>query len=102
MRLCRPAWLSARTLTRFSYVSAVHPIYRRHPRRRQDRTHKQRPTAIRILARLRDEHGFTGGYTIVREYVNGMALRNKEMFVPLAHRPGHAQVDFGEADGYIG
>ena len=63
---------------------------------------KQRHTAIRILARLRDEHGFTGGYTIVREYVNGMALRNKEMFVPLAHRPGHAQVDFGEADGYIG
>ena len=24
------------------------------------------------------------------------------MFVPLAHRPGHAQVDFGEADGYVG
>ena len=63
---------------------------------------KQRHTAIRILERLRDEHGFTGGYTIVREYVNGVAQRNKEMFVPLAHRPGHAQVDFGEADGYIG
>eukprot|EP01031_Cornospumella_fuschlensis_P005234 gene5234-6523_t len=25
---------------------------------------KQRHTAIRILERLRDEHGFTGGYTI--------------------------------------
>ena len=24
------------------------------------------------------------------------------MFVPLSHRPGHAQVDFGEADGYVG
>lgn len=24
------------------------------------------------------------------------------MFIPLSHRPGHAQVDFGEADGYIG
>jgi hypothetical protein len=22
--------------------------------------------------------------------------------VPLSHRPGHAQADFGEADGYIG
>ncbi len=22
--------------------------------------------------------------------------------MPLAHLPGHAQVDFGEADGYIG
>ena len=63
---------------------------------------KQRHTVTRILERLRDEHRFTGGYTIVREYVNGVALRNKEMFIPLAHRPGHAQVDFGEADGYIG
>ena len=63
---------------------------------------KQRHTAIRILERLRDEHGFRGGYTLVREYVNGASLRSKEMFVPLSHRPGHAQVDFGEADGYVG
>ncbi len=27
---------------------------------------KQRHTAVRILERLRDEHGFTDGYTIVR------------------------------------
>lgn len=63
---------------------------------------KQRHTAVRIRERLRDEHGYTGGYTIVREYVNGAATRQKEVFMPLAHRPGHAQVDFGEADGYIG
>ena len=62
---------------------------------------KQRHTAIRILERLRDEHGFTGGYTIVRNYVYKTATRHKEMFMPLAHRPGHAQVDFGEADGFI-
>lgn len=62
---------------------------------------KQRHTAIRILERLRDEHGFTGGYTIVRNYVYKAATRHKEMFMPLAHRPGHAQVDFGEADGFI-
>lgn len=62
---------------------------------------KQRHTALRIMERLRDEHGFTGKYTIVRNYVYKDAARNKEMFVPLAHRPGHAQVDFGEADGYI-
>ena len=60
---------------------------------------KQRHTATRLLERLREEHGYTGGYTLVREYVNRVALRNKEMFVPLSHRPGHAQVDFGEADG---
>lgn len=63
---------------------------------------KQRHTALRILERLRDEYGFTGGYTIVRNYVYKASVRAKEMFIPLAHRPGHAQVDFGEADGYIG
>jgi transposase len=62
---------------------------------------KQRHTAVRIRERLRDEHGYTGGYTIVREYVNGVATRQKEVFMPLAHRPGHAQVDFGQADGFI-
>jgi len=63
---------------------------------------KQRHTAIRILERLRDEHGFTGGYTIVRNYVYKAKVRQKEMFMPLTHLPGHAQVDFGEANGYIG
>jgi transposase len=63
---------------------------------------KQHHTAHRIFERLRDERGFSGGYTIVREYVAEQALRTREMFVPLSHRPGHAQADFGEADGYIG
>lgn len=62
---------------------------------------KQRHTAHRIFERLRDEQGFSGGYTIVREYVAQATLRGREMFVPLSHRPGHAQADFGEADGYI-
>src|SRR6202162_4702410 len=63
---------------------------------------KQRHTAYRIFERLRDEREFSGGYTIVREYVAQTTLRTREMFVPLSHRPGHAQADFGEADGYIG
>jgi transposase len=63
---------------------------------------KQRHTARRIFERLRDEQGFSGGYTIVREYVAKAMLRRREIFVPLSHRPGHAQADFGEADGYIG
>jgi transposase len=62
---------------------------------------KQRHTAQRIFERLRDEQGFSGGYTIVREYVARATSRAREMFVPLSHRPGHAQADFGEADGYI-
>jgi transposase len=62
---------------------------------------KQRHTAQRIFERLRDEENFSGGYTIVREYVAQATLRSREMFVPLSHRPGHAQADFGQADGYI-
>lgn len=63
---------------------------------------KQRHTAKRIFERLRDEHGFAGGYTVVKDYVRVCRARGRETFVPLAHPPGHAQVDFGEAVGVIG
>src|ERR1019366_8424053 len=58
--------------------------------------------AARIFERLRDEYGFTGGITIVKDYVAGWRQRTQEMFVPLVHPPGHAQADFGEAIGIIG
>ena len=58
---------------------------------------KQRHTAKRIFERLRDEHGFVGGYTVVKDHVRICRARGRETFVPLAHPPGHAQVDFGEA-----
>lgn len=57
---------------------------------------KQRHIAKRINARLRDEHGFTGGITIVTDYVREKKRRTKEVFVPLSHAPGHGRVDFGE------
>jgi len=63
---------------------------------------KQRHTAKRIFERLRIEHGFSGGYTVVKDYVRLARMRAREMFVPLAHPPGHAQVDFGECIGVIG
>lgn len=63
---------------------------------------KQRHTAKRIFERIRDEHGYIGGITIVTDYVREKKRRGKEVFVPLSHRPGHAQVDFGEAQGVIG
>ena len=63
---------------------------------------KQHHTAKRVFERLRDEHGFTGGYTIVKDYVREHERRGREMFVPLAHPPGHAQADFGEAVVIIG
>jgi transposase len=58
---------------------------------------KQRHTAKRIFERLREEHGFTGGYTIVKDYVRSAELHSREMFIPLTHAPGEAQADFGEA-----
>ena len=63
---------------------------------------KQRHTSKRLFERLRDERGFTGGLTIVKDYVAGWRQRSQEMFVPLVHPPGHAQADFGEAIGLIG
>ena len=58
---------------------------------------KQRHTCKRIFEWLRDEHGYSGGITIVTDYVRARKRLGKEVFVPLAHDPGHAQVDFGEA-----
>jgi transposase len=66
------------------------------------RPKKQQHTSKRIFERLRDEHGFTGGITIVKDYVAGWRQRAREMFVPLMHPPGHAQADFGEAIAVIG
>jgi transposase len=42
------------------------------------------------------------GIAIVKSYIHDRQLSAKEMFVPLHHPTGHAQVDFGEAMGLIG
>ena len=84
---------------------------------------KQRHTSKRIFERLRDEHDFEGGITIVKDYIFAARQRRartfhtvwivkdyifaarqrqREMFVPLSHPPGHAQADFGEALAVIG
>ena len=58
---------------------------------------KQRHTAERIYQRLRAEHGYAGGRTVVCGAVAAWKRSQAEVFVPLAHPPGEAQVDFGEA-----
>jgi len=63
---------------------------------------KQRHTAHRIWQRLRDEHGFTGSYTVVKDAVREMRVGTKEVFLPLSHPPGEAQVDFGFAQVVVG
>jgi transposase len=57
---------------------------------------KQRHTAQRIFERLVEE-GYEGGYTQVREKVAQLRRLSGEVFVPLVHDPGTAQVDVGEA-----
>lgn len=68
----------------------------------KSRPKKQRHTSKRIFERLREEYGFTGGITIVKDYICGARQRQQEVFVPLSHPPGHAQADFGEALARIG
>jgi transposase len=59
---------------------------------------KQRHTAERIFQRLRDERGYTGCASIVRAAGAEWKRAQAEVFVPLAHPPGEAQVDFGHAE----
>jgi len=63
----------------------------------EGRPKKQRHTSQWIFERLRDEYGFEGGITIVKDYIYGFRQRRREIFVPLTHPLGHAQVEFGEA-----
>lgn len=62
---------------------------------------KQRHTAKRIFERLRDEHGYAGGETIVKDAVRAWKQRHREVFLPLSHPPGEAQVDFGFANVWL-
>lgn len=63
---------------------------------------KQRHTAHRIFERLRDEHGYPGCESVVRDYVSRHRPREREVFIPLEHKPGSSQGDFGQALARIG
>jgi len=57
---------------------------------------KQRHTAKRIYERIQ-AMGYKGGDTQVKEAVRGFLRVRQEVFMPLVHRVGEAQVDFGYA-----
>jgi len=57
---------------------------------------KQRHTAKRIFEVIKSE-GYDGGYTAVKDLVRQLKSNTKEVFVPLIHSPGEAQVDYGHA-----
>jgi transposase len=59
---------------------------------------KQRHTIKRIFDRLRTEHAYVGGMTVVGDVVRQWRLTTAEVFLPLSHKPGEAQFDFGEAE----
>jgi transposase len=57
---------------------------------------KQRHTARRIYERIKEE-GYQGKYTVVKDAVGQMKRLSREVFMPLVHRPGEGQADFGHA-----
>ena len=69
----------------------------------RNRRRKQRHTAQRVYTRLVEEHGFCGSYRTVANHVGQV---KKELYqecspaLPLEHKAGEAQADFGEADWY--
>jgi len=74
------------------FVALIHEILQAD----QQAPKKQRHTAKRILVRLR-EQGYRGGRSVVQEEVRRWKQRSAEVFMPLVHRPGEAQADFGAA-----
>ena len=58
---------------------------------------KHRHTAKKVFERLLDEQGYQGKYTQVKEAVREIKKTSREVFMPLSHEPGEAQVDFFEA-----
>src|SRR5262249_54252797 len=57
---------------------------------------KQRHTAAKIFRRLRDEHGYRGGYGRVWKYIVSKGHGERETFIPLDHDPGQRlEADFG-------
>lgn len=96
--LLRAAWLSTKTVGKRPKLDVFLGVIDQILEQDKQQIRKQRHTAKRIFERLKQEHGYEGGYTVVKDYVREQTLRQKEMFVPLGHPPGDAQVDFGEAD----
>ena len=62
----------------------------------EDAPPKQRHTAAQIFRRIRDEHGYPGGYAQVQRHLRKHRRRHEETFIPLGHLPGRRlEADFG-------
>jgi len=77
-------------------LGPVQPILDQILRDDEDAPTKQRHTAMQMFRRLRDEHGYLGGYAQVQRYVLKHRRRRRETFIPLGHLPGRRlEADFG-------
>jgi transposase len=77
-------------------LDPVRPVIDQVLRDDEDAPPKQRHTAAQLFRRLRDEHGYRGGYGQVRRYVREHRRRHRETFIPLGHLPGRRlEADFG-------
>ena len=66
------------------------------------RPRKQRHTMRLVFQRLKDEHGYSGGYVSVTRYINKVKPAFKEVYAPLSFAPGEeAQVDWGQAKAIL-
>src|SRR6516162_6376634 len=65
----------------------------------EGRPRKQRHTSKRIFDRLRDEHGYSGGITIVKDYVLARRLRHRECVRSVAARSGPCAGGFWRGAG---
>ncbi len=79
-------------------LEAFVPILEQILRDDRNAPRKQRHTAKRLFERLKAEHGYGGGYTVIKDAVRAWRNQHGEVFVPLLHSPGEAQVDFGQAE----
>ena len=80
-----------KTKPRSSIVDAFLPIIEEILKSDRHVHRKQRHTARRIFERLRDEHGYVGGETIVKDAVRASKQHHREVFLPLSQPPGEAQ-----------
>jgi transposase len=79
-----------------SIVDPFKPVIDGILRSDDDAPRKQRHTVAKIYRRLRDEHGYGGGYGRVRHYVLSQQRKSPETFIPLDHDPGQRlECDFG-------
>ena len=78
-------------------LDSVPADHSRDPRARSTGSQEAASYGPADLRSAAQEHQYDGGLTIVKDAVRAWKQRQAEVFVPLAHRPGEAQVDFGEA-----